>query len=113
MSFQPVIPFGGMAGWSFLQRTQTSQQEAFEASPVLQRDTEYFAENIGNITSAKELVADYRMLKVALGAFGLDEDIGSKFFIEKILDEGAIDRSLPFPDGVVLSQKIELQIIGL
>lgn len=91
MTFQPVIPFGGMAGWAFLQRTQANQKVAFETSPVIQRDTEYFAENIGNITSAKELVGDYRLLKVALGAFGLDDDIGNKFFIQKILEEGAIE----------------------
>lgn len=91
MSFQPVIPFGGMAGWSFLQRTQTNQQTAFEASPELQRDTEYFAENIGKITSAEDLVDDYRLLKVALGAFGLDADIGNKFFVRKILEDGAIE----------------------
>lgn len=91
MSFQPVIPFGGMAGWAFLQRTRANQQDAFQKSPVIQRDTEYFAENIGKITSAQELVDDYRLLKVALGAFGLDEDIGSKFFIKKVLEEGSVD----------------------
>lgn len=91
MTFQPVIPFGGMAGWAFLQRTQTNQQAAFETAPLIQRDTEYFAENIGNVTTAKELVDDFRLLKVALGAFGLDDDIGNKYFIEKILDDGSIE----------------------
>ncbi|HGG06583.1 MAG TPA: DUF1217 domain-containing protein [Aliiroseovarius sp.] len=91
MNFQPVIPFGGMAGWAFLQRTQESQQAAFAASPVVQRDTEYFAENIGKIDTAEELVSDFRLLKVALGAFGLDDDIGNKFFIQKILEDGSID----------------------
>ncbi len=91
MSFQPVIPFGGMAGWAFLERTRASQQETFDNAPEIQRDTDYFAENIGSVTSAEELVSDYRLLKVALGAFGLDEDIGNKFFIQKILEDGTFD----------------------
>jgi hypothetical protein len=91
MSFQQIIPFGGMAGWAFLQRTQAAQQKAFEAQPLMQSDTEYFAENIGNVTSAEELVDDYRLLKVALGAFGLDDDLPNKAFIKKVLEEGSLD----------------------
>ena len=91
MTYQPVIPFGGMAGWAFLQRTQEAQQEAFAQDPVIQNDTEYFLENIGNITSAEDLVGDYRLLKVALGAFGLDEDIGNKYFIQKVLEDGSLN----------------------
>ncbi|WP_245710721.1 DUF1217 domain-containing protein [Citreimonas salinaria] len=33
------------------------------------------------------------MLRVALGAFGLQDDIDSKFFIRKILEEGTTERS--------------------
>jgi len=91
MAFQPVIPFGGMAGWSFLQRTQESQKAAFNEDPIIERDSEYFAANIGNITSAEDLVKDYRLLKIALGAFGLDDDIGNKFLIQKVLEDGSLD----------------------
>ena len=34
MSFAPIVPFGGYAGWSFLQRTLPAQKHAFEAAPV-------------------------------------------------------------------------------
>ncbi len=91
MSYQPVIPFGGMAGWSFLNRTREAQQEAFETSPQMQRDTNYFVENIGKIQTAEELVGDYRLLKVALGAYGLDDDIGNRFFVQKVLEDGTLD----------------------
>lgn len=80
-----------MAGWAFLQRTQDAQQDAFEQSPVIQRDTEYFLENIGKIDTADQLVKDRRLLSVALGAFGLDEDIGNTFFIRKVLEDGTLD----------------------
>lgn len=100
MSFQPIIPFGGFAGWSFLERTRDAQQAAFEASPTLQRDTEYFAEKIGEVQTAADLVGDYRLMKVALGAFGLDDDLPNKAFIQKVLDEGSLD-SDSFANGMV------------
>lgn len=91
MNYQPVIPFGGMAGWSFLQRTQSAQKEAFNASPVMERDVQYYKENIDKVSSAEELVDDYRLLKVTLGAYGLDADIGNKFYIKKVLEDGTLD----------------------
>lgn len=92
MTFQPVIPFGGNAGWSFLQRTLESQQATFEKGTVLRRDVDYFRENIGNISTAADLVADRRLLNVALGAFGLDDDLPNKAFIQKVLEEGTLER---------------------
>jgi len=91
MSFQPVVPMGGYAGWRFLERTMERQQESFNNSPVMQRDLDYFAEKIGDVTTAEQLVSDYRLLKVALGAFGLQDDIGNKYFIKKILSEDTTD----------------------
>lgn len=90
MTFQPVVPFGGNAGWAFLQRTRESQEDAFQQSAALQRDVAYFRANIGGITSAEDLVDDRRLLNVALGAFGLAEDIDNKFFIRKTLEEGTL-----------------------
>ncbi len=91
MSFQPIVPFGGLAGWSFLQKTKAAQQHAFEAAPALNRDTAYFAAKIGEVKNAEDLVNDYRLLKVALGAFGLDDDLPNKAYIQKVLEEGSLD----------------------
>ncbi|MEJ2023291.1 MAG: DUF1217 domain-containing protein [Maritimibacter sp.] len=91
MAFQPIIPFGGMAGWNFLQRTRESQQETFNNSPDIKNDIEYFKEHIGEVQTAEDLVNDYRLLKVSLGAFGLGDDLGSKAYIQKVLEEGSLD----------------------
>lgn len=88
MSFQPMIVGSGLAAWGFLQRTMETQTELFESSPTITRDVDYFAENIGNVETAEDLVSDRRLLSVALGAFGLDEDINNTFFVRKILEEG-------------------------
>lgn len=91
MSFAPVVPMGGYAGWSFLSRTMEAQQQVHARSSQSQNDTAYFRENIGQVTSAEDLVSDYRLLKVALTAFGLQDDISNKFFIQKVLSEGTLD----------------------
>lgn len=91
MNFTPVIPLGGYAGWTFLTRTGDAQRQAFTASASVQRDEAYFRERIGNISTAEELVADRRLLAVALGAFGLEADIGNRYFIRKVLEDGTLD----------------------
>jgi hypothetical protein len=90
MTFQPVIPLGGLVGWKFLERTLERQTAAFEASPDIVRDTDYFAAKIGSIDTAEQLVADRRLMRVALGAFGLQDDIGNKYFIRRMLEDGTL-----------------------
>jgi len=86
--FQPTAGIGGLPGWFVLQRTEARQREVFERSPVIERDVDYFRENISKALTAKDLVNDRRLLTVALGAFGLGDEINKKAFVEKILDEG-------------------------
>lgn len=88
MTFQPIVPVPGVAGWSFLQSTYDNQFRAFTASPQLQRDVEYFRENATRLTSADALISDRRLLSVALGAFGLSEDINNRAFLQRILEDG-------------------------
>ncbi|KPP89285.1 MAG: Protein of unknown function (DUF1217) [Rhodobacteraceae bacterium HLUCCA08] len=93
MSFQPIIPLSGLTGWQFLQRTLPAQQEAFSNSVVVKRATETFREQIGQIRTAEQLVENRQLREVALGAFGLDDDIDAKAFIRQILDSPSSDPS--------------------
>jgi hypothetical protein len=88
MAYTPVIPLSGVAGWRFLQRTEAKQQAAFENSAVVKADVAYFTEKIAGVKTAEDLVSDRRLLKVALGAFGLSDKIDAKAFIRKVLEEG-------------------------
>lgn len=90
MSFQPVLPLGGYAGWSFLKRTMLRQQALQQAAPVQQRDEAYFRDRIGKVTTAEQLVSDKRLLRISLTAFGLEGDVNSKAFIQKILEGGTL-----------------------
>ena len=86
--YQPVLISSGLVGWQFLQRTYDQQLETLGNSASVKRETDYFAEKIGSVTTAQELVEDRQLLTVALGAFGLEDDIDNRFFIEKMLSEG-------------------------
>lgn len=90
MSFQPVLPLGGYAGWGFLKRTQERQQALLQKAPVQLRDEAYFREKIGKVQTAEQLVSDRRLLRVALTAFGLEADINSKAFVQKVLEGGTL-----------------------
>lgn len=91
MTFSPVVPIGGIAGWRFLNRTLADQRQAFDQNTLVEREISKFKEDIDSIKTAADFVANYDVLKVALGAFGLDNDINSKFFIKKILEDGTND----------------------
>ncbi|NVK13246.1 MAG: DUF1217 domain-containing protein [Rhodobacteraceae bacterium] len=91
MSFTPYVFGTGIAGWTFLQRTQAQQQEVYEKSPILDRQVQDFKERITSIQNSDQLLDDYNLLQVTLGAFGLDEDINNRAFIQKVLDSDLSD----------------------
>lgn len=89
MSFQPVLPLGGYAGWQFLQKTLASQQQSYDSAAQMTRDTDYFAANIGKVTTVDQLMADPKLLRVALGAFGLSDQSSYTALIRKVLTQGS------------------------
>ena len=91
MTFAPIIPATGVVGLKLLTETQATQREIFDRQPQLAREIDYFNEKIGGITTAEDLVSDRRLLRVALGAFGLDEELDKRAFIQRILEEGSED----------------------
>lgn len=87
------IGISGLAGWRVLQRIETRQLEATAKDPVIQRSTAYLRENVTKDMSPEDLVGDYKMMQVVLGAFGLESDIGNKAFIRKVLESDIGDSS--------------------
>ena len=71
-----------------MQSTFDTQTQTFNSSTEVIRDTDYFEQEISNIRTAEELVNDRRLLRVALGAFGLSDDINNRFLIRTVLEEG-------------------------
>ncbi|MGR3824810.1 MAG: DUF1217 domain-containing protein [Salipiger marinus] len=95
MVFAPSVLGTGLAGYSFLSRTRETQQALLAKSPVIARETTQFVEKLQEVQSSADLMADRSLLKVALGAFGLEDDLDNRAFISKILDSDLGDsRSL-------------------
>jgi hypothetical protein len=89
--YQPILPFEGLAGWSFLNRTLEKQQAMFNRTAEVRRDVEYFMQNIGKADTAEKLVNDRRLLKVALGAFGMGDEIDKRALLQKMFEGGVED----------------------
>lgn len=81
----------GLAGWKVLQRIEARQVEAVAKEKAVQNSTAYFRERLSPETTALDLVDDFRMLTVALKAFGLEADMGNKAFIRKVLESDPAD----------------------
>lgn len=81
----------GLGAWNFLKATSERQMDALSKSALVGKKLDYFRQNIANVWSAEDLVADRRLLEVALTAFGLQDDLPNKAFVKKVLEEGTLD----------------------
>lgn len=86
MTYNVQLGNGGYLGWKLLERSAEKQRATFENSKQVQLSRDYFLEKLPTVKSADELISDYKLLSVALRAFGLDADIGNKAFIKKVID---------------------------
>lgn len=93
MTYVPALPASGLVGWKFLQKTQDTQTSAFGQSPEIKRNVSIAQDSLGTFRSAKELVSDRNALNVVLTAFGLENDVNSQFFIQKILESDLTDKT--------------------
>lgn len=92
MTFSPAIPMGGVAGLRFIDRTYDTQRSLFAEAGQVARDVDAFKSRIGAVSSAAELVNDPPLLRVALGAFGLEDDAFKKAFIRRVIEDGTTSR---------------------
>jgi hypothetical protein len=93
MSFQPVIPLGGVAGWEFLKRTRERQESSFANTPRIRQSASAFAQSFAKMKTAQDLIENRQALVVVLGAFGLQGDVDNRAFIRKVISDGTVDRS--------------------
>jgi hypothetical protein len=92
MTYAPVLPLSGVGGWSLLKRVEDRQRELFARSPQIAREEARFRDRIGEVSTAGELVADRRLLRVALTAFGLEAELDKRAFIRAALESDLSDR---------------------
>lgn len=59
---------------------------------MVARETKYYKENIGKVSSVNEFLADHRLYKFAMEAHGLDDMIYAKAFMRKVLESNLDDK---------------------
>ncbi|MEP2705389.1 MAG: DUF1217 domain-containing protein [Roseibium sp.] len=62
--------------------------ETIASDPAIERQTEYYRENIRSIKSVDEFLADDRIYSYAMTAMGLEDMTYAKAFMRKVLEEG-------------------------
>lgn len=92
MTYVPALPSDGLMGWTFLKRTEAMQKETFKNSAEIKRSSSNATDVLKKASSTEELVQDHQTLKVVLTAFGLENDLNSKFFVQKVIDSDLNDK---------------------
>jgi hypothetical protein len=72
-------------------RNYVKTLKAMSASGPVQRDLEYFVENIGKVSTGDQLVDDPKLYRFVMTAFDLESQIFAKGLIRKIFKEGIQD----------------------
>ena len=63
------------------------------SDPVVARQTEYFKENIGKVSTLEEFLDDYQLYSYAMKAHGLEEMTYAKAFMKKVLESDLSDET--------------------
>jgi hypothetical protein len=61
------------------------------SDPIVTRQTEYFKENIGKVSTVDEFLDDYQLYSYAMKAHGLEEMTYAKAFMRKVLESDLSD----------------------
>lgn len=78
--------------YRLLAADMTRSLERVASAPQAQRETAYYLENIEKVKSIDDFMADDRLYRYAMKAFGLEEMTYAKAFMRKALEEGIDDR---------------------
>ena len=71
----------------------TRSLETVTAEPMVERQTEYYMENIETVDSIDDFLANDRIYSYAMKAFGLEDMTYAKAFMRKVLEEGIDERT--------------------
>ena len=72
-------------------RDQSRVLDRIAAEPVNQRLADYYRKTIGDVTSVKEFMDDYKLYSYAMTAYGLEDQIDSRALIRKVLESDLAD----------------------
>lgn len=77
--------------YTAITRDLTKSLQRVQSQPMVQRETEYYLEKIEKVKSIDEFMADSRLYRYAMKAFGLEDMNYAKAFMVKVLEGGVAD----------------------
>lgn len=78
--------------YSMISADLTKSIERIKSQPMVERETEYYLENIAKVKSIDDLVSDTRLFRYAMKAHGLEDMAYAKAFMVKALEGGLDDK---------------------
>ena len=77
--------------YNLISRDMTKALDRVEKQPIVDRDTQYYLDNITKVKSIDDFVDDHRLFSYAMKAYGLQDMTYAKAFMVKALKEGVSD----------------------
>jgi Protein of unknown function (DUF1217) len=87
------------AGYRIISSDIARSLEATAKKPDVARETAYYLDNIGEVKSIDDFLADSRLFSYAMKAFGLGEMTYARAFMRKVLSEG-VDHGRSFANSL-------------
>ncbi|WP_455272482.1 DUF1217 domain-containing protein [Rhizobium herbae] len=79
--------------YNLLTRDMKTSLQRTSQQTLVARESEYYKENIGNVSSIDEFLDDYRLYAYAMKAHGLEDMTYAKAFMRKVLESDLSDDS--------------------
>lgn len=73
--------------YSVAVKSRTQLSKLVNSQPQVKANVDYYKANVSKVRSVDDLMKDRRLLTVALGAYGLESQAGSKALLRKLLTE--------------------------
>lgn len=77
--------------YNMITRNLQSSLDRVAAQPVVERESAYYMEHIGDVETIDDLLEDDHLYRYAMKAHGLEDMIYAKAFMRKVLEEGITD----------------------
>jgi hypothetical protein len=77
--------------YQLITRDLNASLNRVQSQPMVQRETEYYLQNITKVKSIDDFLGDERLFQYAMKAHGLEDMAYAKAFMRKVLEEGLDD----------------------
>ena len=91
MTFLPIIPASGIAGYNYLTQTRSTQEQVLRQNAQVSRDIEAVRDRLENMQTVDDLLDDQTVLRVVLSSFGLEGDLQNRGFLRQVFESDPND----------------------